>query len=142
LRLGELGGQLLDADSLASHASKRAWIDPDCLSLVESFGHSFAPADSPWEAEVGFTFADFAVAETGSVVIAAGAGRHRLASLASEIHVALIPATSIVATLEEAIARIGPRTSVIITGPSRTADIEGVLVRGIHGPRELVVVRY
>jgi L-lactate dehydrogenase complex protein LldG len=71
--------------------------------------------------------------------VSAANGRSRLASLAPPVHIALVE--DIVGTLDEAIARIDGRTHVVITGTSRTADIEGVLVRGVHGPRKLFVVR-
>ncbi len=93
-----------------------------------------------WEAETGVTVADLAIAETGSLLIAAGPGRARLASLAPPRHVVLVRRSQIVATLEEGLAALSGRTSVLITGPSRTADIAGILVRGIHGPKELIVV--
>ncbi|MBX7135966.1 MAG: LUD domain-containing protein [Fimbriimonadaceae bacterium] len=136
-RLEALGGRVVTlAEALEFAADKACWRDPDCMvpGLPEGL------ASSPWEAKVGFTLGDLAVAETGSIVLSAGPGRARLASLASVHHIALVPCSSIVATMEEAFGRLSPRTSVIITGPSRTADIEGVLVRGIHGPRELWVV--
>ena len=136
-RLEALGGRVVTlAEALEFAADKSCWRDPDC----EVPGMTGRLVASPWEAEVGFTLGDLAVAETGSLVLSAGPGRARLASLASVHHVALVPSSSIVATMEEAFGRLSARTSVIITGPSRTADIEGVLVRGIHGPRELWVV--
>ena len=95
---------------------------------------------SIWDAEVGVTMADLAVAETGSLLLATGPGRPRMVSLSPKIHVVLVPRERIVGTLAEAFARLSDRTSVLITGPSRTADIEGVLVRGVHGPGEIHVV--
>ncbi len=92
-----------------------------------------------WQADIGITLADFAIAETGSIVLSAGSQRARLASLTPPTHIALVK--EIVPTLEEAFARMTDRTSVIITGTSRTADIEGVLVRGVHGPKELIVIK-
>ncbi|MCH8980091.1 MAG: LUD domain-containing protein, partial [Armatimonadetes bacterium] len=84
------------------------------------------PAPSVWDAEVGVTMAEFAVAETGSLVLAALAGRRRLASLAPPVHVVIIKKSQVVSSLDEAIERLPAQTSVIVTGPSRTADVEGV----------------
>lgn len=93
-----------------------------------------------WDAEVGVTTADLAIAETGSLLLATGPGRLRLASLCPMTHLVVMPRERIVGTMAEAFARLSDRTTVMVTGPSRTADIEGVLVRGVHGPGNLIVV--
>lgn len=126
-----LGGKMTALQDLPN---KTAFLDPDLPNLP-----TLETTDDVWQAEMGITLADFAIAETGSVVLSAGSSRARLASLTPPTHVVLV--NEIVATLEEAFARITDRTSVIITGTSRTADIEGVLVRGVHGPKELLVIR-
>ncbi len=95
-----------------------------------------------WEAEAGVTTADLAIAETGSIILSAKPGSSRLASLAPPIHIILLDPKSIVPTLEDAMAIMPRETSVIITGPSRTADIEGVLVRGVHGPKRVIVALF
>lgn len=137
-RLTALGGRLVERDALAALAGKRAWVDPDAETLAAGLGLERAEI---WEAEVGVTLAELAVAESGSLLLAAGPGRRRMGSLAPEIHVAFVREEALVSTLEEALARLSGRTSVLITGSSRTADIEGVLVRGVHGPKEVWVVR-
>ena len=87
----------------------------------------------------------FAVAETGSVAVALPRSE-RGAALLSERLWLLVPASELVASLDEALARIeglvrGGRPYVtLMTGPSRTADIERALTVGVHGPRELHVV--
>lgn len=130
-KLTSLGGRM---DSLENLPGKTCFLDPDVPPMPD-----LIITDDVWQAEAGITLADFAVAETGSVVLSAGNQRARLASLTPPTHIVLV--TEIVATLEEAFARITDQTSVLITGTSRTADIEGVLVRGVHGPKELIVVR-
>lgn len=112
--------------------------DADAITCAKGIRVAGVTGDV-WQADAGITLADFAIAETGSIVISAGSGRARLASLAPPVHVCLLK--EIVPTLQDALDRMTPRTSVIVTGTSRTADIEGVLVRGVHGPRELIVVR-
>lgn len=130
-KLTSLGGRM---GALQDLPTKVAFLDPDLPSLP-----NLETTNYVWQADMGITLADFAIAETGSVVLSAGNNRARLASLTPPTHVVVIK--EIVATLEEAFARITDRTSVIITGTSRTADIEGVLVRGVHGPKELIVIR-
>jgi len=71
--------------------------------------------------------------------------RHRLVSLVPPVHIAIIDASEIVATLGEALAGLRQDEQVspivtLVTGPSRTADIELTLAIGVHGPQELYVI--
>jgi L-lactate dehydrogenase complex protein LldG len=97
------------------------------------------------ELSVGLTGAHAAIAESGSIVLASGPGRGRLASLLTPLHIAILRRDRIVRTLEDIFAQrpelptMGSNC-VIITGPSRTADIEMTLSRGVHGPREIHVI--
>lgn len=94
-------------------------------------------------AELGLTAAQWAIAETGTLVLDMAQERHRLASLLPPVHLALLPKARILANLGEALQALPnplPPTITFITGPSRTADIELQLVVGVHGPRELHVV--
>lgn len=140
-RLTDLGGRLVAVDDLKSLAGEPTYADADCRAALAALQLSVDPIVGVWEAEVGITRVDLAIAETGSLLLSAGPGRRRLGSLTCKVHLALVPADAIVANLAEGLARMSCRTSVFITGPSRTADIEGVLVRGVHGPRELWVLR-
>lgn len=96
-------------------------------------------------ATVGITGAEAALSETGSVVLVSGPGRGRLASLLPPVHVALVERARLVRSLPDLLlsrpelATAGSNL-VCITGPSRTADIEHTLSRGVHGPREVHVV--
>lgn len=82
------------------------------------------------------------IAETGSIVCASVEGRAVQASLLPSHHIAIVPSGKIYATLEEFFASlIAPPTNVaIITGPSRTADIELTLAIGVHGPERLDII--
>ncbi len=99
-------------------------------------------------ADLGLTGADFAVAETGSVVLRAGPGVSRIVSLAPPVHVAVVERGTVLAGLDELFAMLrrgsgsGEWTSYvnIISGPSRSADIEYTLVTGVHGPGEVHLV--
>lgn len=97
------------------------------------------------EISVGLTGAHAAIAESGSIVLASGPGRGRLASLLTPFHIAILRRDRIVRTLEDFFAQRSEvptlgSNCVIITGPSRTADIEMTLSRGVHGPREIHVI--
>jgi len=96
-------------------------------------------------ATVGITGADAGLAQTGSIAVASGPGRGRLASLLAPIHVALLRRSLMFESLPVFIDRhpgvvTAGANFVCITGPSRTADIEHVLARGVHGPKEIHVV--
>jgi len=91
---------------------------------------------------VGLTGALAAAAETGTLVIPGGPGRSPLASLLPEIHLALLPYESIRTSFADVLKldEIKTASSVaLISGPSRTADIEMTLTIGVHGPGEVHV---
>jgi L-lactate dehydrogenase complex protein LldG len=102
-------------------------------------------------ADLGVTGVDLAIAETGTLVVVSGAGRPRSASLLPACHVAVFERDVLVESLLQAGLALEawhdgapPETrgaSInFITGPSRTADIELTLTRGVHGPREVHAV--
>ena len=84
------------------------------------------------------------MAPTGTVVLTYGAGRSRTTGLLPDLHIALLPAERVLATLEEAIAKVYagdvPRAMTLVTGASATSDIEKIRVTGAHGPRRVAVV--
>ena len=94
---------------------------------------------------LGLTGADAGLAETGSVVLATGPGRPRMASLLVPVHVAVLRVDRLVDSISALLATRGDLVAagsnlVAITGPSRTADIEHTLSRGVHGPGEVHVI--
>ncbi len=96
-------------------------------------------------ADVGLSGSVAALAETGSVVVASGSGQSRLATLLPPVHVALVPTSHLTADIFTwAAGRQGdmPAALTIISGPSKTADIEQTLAIGVHGPGRFVVILY
>ena len=100
-------------------------------------------------ARVGITGVSAALAATGSLVLESGAGRPRSASLLPDRHIALMTADQLLDDLESWQASQAARgypafkqasNTVIVTGPSKTADIGHQLVKGAHGPRELHIL--
>jgi L-lactate dehydrogenase complex protein LldG len=95
---------------------------------------------------VGITGAFAAVAETGTLVTHSGPHHPTTLNFLSETHIVVIPKSRVVGSYEEVWARLRvelgsvPRTVNLITGPSRTADIEQTIQRGAHGPRRLHVL--
>ena len=83
----------------------------------------------------GMTRAAGAIAETGTVVLNDATTSRRLAALAPWVHVAVVERGTIFASVPDAIAALGnDRNIVWCTGPSKTADVEGILIEGVHGP--------
>ena len=96
-------------------------------------------------ADVGLTSAEAALAETGSIVIRSGPNKSRLVSLLPPIHIALVPESKLTADIFTWTAvRQGelPANIVLVSGPSKTADIEMTLVKGVHGPKRFIVILY
>jgi L-lactate dehydrogenase complex protein LldG len=89
-----------------------------------------------------------AAAETGTLFLVSGADNPTTLNFLPEVHMVLVKASDIVGSYEEAWNRLRmiygertlPRTVNMISGPSRTADIEQTIVRGAHGPRRLYVL--
>ena len=85
------------------------------------------------------------IAETGSLILWPDADEPRLMSLVPPLHIALLQADSIYETFAQAMhlqrwADGMPTNALLISGPSKTADIEQTLAYGIHGPRRLLVL--
>lgn len=96
--------------------------------------------------DIGFTYADIGIAETGTLVLNCPGEELRLATMICEYHVCVLPKSRIVkdafaaeSQLREFMGNPSDYTA-FITGPSRTADIERVLTIGVHGPLELHIL--
>jgi L-lactate dehydrogenase complex protein LldG len=122
----------LDEDSVASNWSQRSPL----LQAAE-------------QSRLGVVWADFALAETGSVVLCAQGGNGRAVSLLPEVLFAVFRADQLVRRMGEAFtamsaderySKVWPSSVNIITGPSRSADIENDLTIGIHGPGKVYAV--
>ena len=100
-----------------------------------------------YEADAGLTDVHAAIAETGSIVCEADDAHGRGLSLAPPVHVAVVRRSDIVPDLldyQRQLRATPPEQATssrsIITGPSKTADIEGVLITGVHGPGQVIVL--
>lgn len=99
-----------------------------------------------FDLDAGVTGVEAAIAETGSLVCTSGDGRSRGLSLIPPIHVAIVQPHDLIADLLDLWPRLTgedgelPAGTAIITGPSKTADIEGILVTGVHGPGQVHIV--
>jgi len=112
--------------------------------LLEEPGLSFEVSrEAAARAWVGISEMDWALADTGTLVVDATAVEQRLVSTLPAIHVAMIGTGRLLPDLAAVLGRIEPAKAgylSMITGPSRTADIERVLTIGVHGPLRLIIV--
>lgn len=115
------------------------------LGVSAGFRNEPELRDACATAEFGITSADYALAETGSLVMLSSVEEARMVSLLPPVHIAVVDKSKLLSGLDELFTTLpepAERTSsmVLITGPSRTADIEQILIRGVHGPGEMHVV--
>ena len=112
---------------------------------IREAGSPASVADAP----VGLSTAELAVAETGSVLLAENSLETRVVSMLTLTHIVLVRAENLVPMLDEAgaylakFSKVGPdqrRYVSLVTGPSRTSDIERVLTIGVQGPKALCVL--
>lgn len=100
-------------------------------------------ADLLFDCEVGVTDVDCAIAESGSIVVSTN-DRIRNAWVTPPIHIAIVRERQVLPDLvdlfESRPDSLDAASTTIITGPSKTADIEGVLVTGVHGPAAVEIV--
>ena len=147
----------LVAEVVRQVGARRVLIEPGSFvardPIVEALaGGGVELVDEPsddevlFSADVGITGACGAIAETGSLVLRAGPESPRMTSLTPPVHVALLTCGQIVPDLLDWPALHPPGKGlagayeVLVTGPSKTADIELNLVTGVHGPGEVHVV--
>jgi L-lactate dehydrogenase complex protein LldG len=110
---------------------------------AEAAGFHVHRGEAPEIAGAGVSRALYGLADTGSVVLAASPDEPRARSLVPAVHVSLLAEDRILAGLAELFEAVGddlPSALAIVTGPSRSADIEQRLVVGVHGPGEVHVV--
>ncbi len=141
--------QLIEQKQAQRIAVSDAPLVQKVCAQIKSDALVFAQTEPPalFDCDIGITSAQWAVAETGTLVLESDCERHRLSSLVPPVHVAIIEAAQVRQTLGEVLHAIneqGPgglsRTVTFITGPSRTSDIELTLAIGVHGPGELYVI--
>ncbi|NTV11913.1 MAG: LUD domain-containing protein [Zoogloea sp.] len=97
------------------------------------------------QVDAGFTIAKSAIAETGTLILWPGADEPRSLSLVPPIHIVLLDAAAIHDSLYSAMRaerwNAGlPTNLVLVSGPSKTADIQQTLAYGAHGPKEVIVL--
>lgn len=136
------------AEFLRAGKQLAGYCDP---ALMDSVGSRLAAAGLTVETaydreryedyQFGITRASGAIAESGSVILDDDRTSHRLAALSPWVHVAVLERREIHRSIADAIAALGDSPNIIwCTGPSKTADVEGILIEGVHGPGEQIAL--
>jgi L-lactate dehydrogenase complex protein LldG len=145
-RLRAVNGEVAaDAAALAALLKSRGWTRGYCdPALWPALGAHFGPEFTVETAfdrsrvddfQFGITRGAGAIAETGTIILEDGTTSSRLGALAPWAHVAVISRRALHSDLAQAVAALGGDPNVIwCTGPSKTADVEGILIEGVHGP--------
>jgi len=158
LELTALGGQVIRCRSMNDLADRMVdLLQENGIESLMSWDETELPAGLPAalqsrsirlhaepdpQLRAGLTGVIAASAETGTLALAAGPGRLQAASLLPELHLAVLDARDILPTLLDVLKLDAVRqasAAVLVTGPSRTADIEMTLTIGVHGPRLVYV---
>ncbi len=137
----------LEIDRLLDSLGVQDMLPADKISIKEANRKDFVMPES--KADLGISGADYGLADSGTLVLRALPGQDRATSLLPPIHVAIIESEHILPGLDDLIIRLlldlEEKKDInscltLITGPSKTADIEMNLVHGVHGPKELHVI--
>jgi len=139
---------MLDAAMAHSGIELKNMTLPDDIDAVERDALRAAHRKEVFQTDVGVTGGDYVIAETGTVVIHPRKGVSRLTSLAPPAHIAVIKRGQVLPSLDELFLleqdnmQSGERHAAmnLISGPSRTGDIEATIVQGSHGPIETHVI--
>ncbi|MFW5754359.1 MAG: LutC/YkgG family protein [Marinilabiliaceae bacterium] len=138
---------------LKDYSRERGWeelmvTDWQLRKKMDRYGISYRSFEVPVEdrGQAGVTTCESLVAQTGSVMVSSAGGSGRRMNVYMPVHVVLARRSQLVASIDEGFSAIQERYSqkpsqiTLISGPSRTADIEKTLVMGAHGPGELIVM--
>ncbi|NQD72013.1 lactate utilization protein [Sphingobacterium shayense] len=123
-----------------------AW-EPDIQNLLNQYGFPVYTGEHFFEdADAGITTCEALVARNGSVIVSNGNASGRRLSIYPPVHIVIAYASQLVMDIRHGLSKMKekygtqwPTMVSTITGPSRTADIEKMLVLGAHGPKELYV---
>ena len=140
---------MTSTDDVISQLDLPAWGKKNDIQVMtpHEFPDRYSYRDAVFDqAQAGITGADFAVAESATIGLIHNKDQARLISLAPILHITIVPVDRIVPVYEKVIEKVFaekgeyPSQFVFISGPSMTGDIQGVLFKGMHGPRKVIVI--
>jgi L-lactate dehydrogenase complex protein LldG len=150
---------VLLATKLAEHGVRRLLLDParkECAALLRVLSpgvraKAFCKPLEAWKEDLfsnvdaGFTVARSGIAATGTLILEPDTGTPRTVSLVPPLHVALVYASTLHADLYSAVKAENwhggmPTNLVLVSGPSKTSDIQQTLAYGAHGPHRVWVI--
>ncbi len=146
------GRAMTSVDQLISFLKDNDQLHGYCdPALMESVGNQLVAAGLEVETTYdrtryddyafGITRATGAIAESGTLILNDEETSDRLAALSPWVHVGVLSRDKILRTIPDAIASFGDSPNIIwATGPSKTADVEGILIEGVHGPGEEIAL--
>lgn len=135
---------------LQSEPGSKLYVDPLVFQSIQPLAEGMNleicqtfDVDHVDDYPISVTLAAGIIAETGTVIIKEKQTSSRLSALAPWTHITLVDErTAVYATLLDAISDLADDPYVVfITGPSKTADVEGILIEGVHGPGEQICLR-
>ncbi len=147
-RMTEAGGRCFDdlsalSDTLRRGPGHRGYCSPGLAPVLDALTGAGLILETEFHRSraddyaFAITPAHAAIAETGTLVLTDAGCPSRLATVAPWIHVAVLPRDRILASLADGISALPEDPNVVfVTGSSCTADVEGILIRGAHGPAE------
>lgn len=146
---GEIDQALLDL--IKKHSIKKAALWRDCKTSqyqikekLQRAGVEIAPEDAGKNelaaCDLGVTTVDYAIPSTGTIGLLASVEKPKAVSLVPRVHLAIVTSSDLRPSLTDVLKEAkGNRYLTLISGPSRTSDIELILTLGVHGPKNLVV---
>jgi len=146
LKKRDIGSLLIGTNNRLMDRLQEAWKGQEGSPEIELYDRTYEDERAEvFSAPASLTSTRGGIAETGSLILWPNAAEPRLLSLVPPVHIALLDADSLHNTFWQAMTSEGwkdglPTNALLISGPSKTADIEQELTYGVHGPKELIVL--
>jgi L-lactate dehydrogenase complex protein LldG len=142
----DVSSAVISGDAFIASLGVRDFLDKRGIEVKATGIDVEKHKEASFSVDVGITGADYALADTGTLVICHGRENARLLSLAPPMHIAIVQIESLLPDIDTLVAEIKPGENdmpsaiSLITGPSMTADIALQVTYGMHGPKSVHVI--